>query len=55
MIKNIEVKEDIFCAEIAGMVTKKDVDSVVPEIEKIIARMITEIDIPVIMIDFFII
>lgn len=36
MIKNKEIKDDVIYIEIAGMVTKKDVDEVKDDVDKVI-------------------
>lgn len=36
MIKNIETDKNIFSAEVSGMITKEDVESVIPMVEELI-------------------
>jgi len=38
MIKNIEKDKNIFLAEITGMITKEDVESVIPIVEEVLKQ-----------------
>lgn len=38
MIKNVEIEGNIFFAEVSDMITKEDVESIIPKVEEMIAE-----------------